>query len=91
MIRLFLALLPWSRRKTIPFKDNRPGRDFIKAFLRRRPEIRMRRRAALRLRRKLAMSSRNMAIYFAQMAQAYKKYKITSSKQVFNLDESSFS
>ena len=86
MIQIYVARLPFSRRAKIPFKDNRPGPDFIKSFLRRHPSIRMRRRAALEIRRKLAMSPQNMAMHYARLAQAYKKYGITSAAQVFNID-----
>ena len=48
----------------------------------------MRRRAALELARKYAMRPRTLEMHFARLAQEYKKYDITSPRQLFNIDES---
>ena len=82
-----VSSLPLERRIRIPFKNNRPGNDFMKSFLRLHPVIRMRRRAALEQRRKMAMSPRNMAMHFALLQHVYRKYRIASPAQVFNIDE----
>ena len=87
-IQLFVSRLPLSRRSCIPFKNNRPGPDFIKTILRRHPQIEMRRRAALELRRKITMSPRNISMHYARLMQAYASYRITSPAPVFKIDES---
>ena len=91
MVQMYVARLPLSRRSRLPFKDNRPGRDYLQAFLKRHPDIRLRRRAALEYRRKVSMSPRNLAMHYARLAQTYKKFNIMSAAQIFNIDESGVS
>ena len=91
MIQLFTARLKFSRRARLPFKDGRPGPDYLKGFMCRHPLIRMRRRPGIEQQRKLAMSPRTLAMDFSRLEQAYVKYGIKSPIQVFKIDESGIS
>ena len=91
MVQVFVLRLPKHVRERLPFKNNRPGPDFVRSFLKRHSKIRMRRRAALEQKRKTAMSPHNMAMHFARLKKAYTRFEIVSPAQVFNIDESGVS
>lgn len=91
MIQMFVARLPAARRRRLPFKQNRPGHDFMVGFMRRHPALTFRRRASLEQQRKLSMCPRTMAMHFARLVRAYIFFNIVSPRQVFNIDESGVS
>ena len=91
MAQLIVSRMPESQRNRLPFRENRPGPEFVRAFLKRNKNIRMRRRAPLEQRRKMAMSPEVLAAHYARLKNAYKHYKILSPAQVFNIDESGVS
>lgn len=90
-IQLYVNRLPQHHKDKISFWDNRPGKDFLKSFLRRHLELQMRRRAALKLSCKCAMSANTLARHFTRISKLYQEYNITSPSQILNLDESGIS
>lgn len=91
IMQLFVSLLPLERRCKIPFKNDIHFHDYMAAFIKRHPELRMRRRAELEMRRKIAMSPITIAKHYAIMTWIYKTYDITSPPQIFKIDESCLS
>ena len=56
-----------SRQKMIGFKDDRPGRDWLRNFLKRHTKISLRRRIGLDKYRCMAMNPQNVAKHFCRL------------------------
>jgi len=88
---MFLAKPVRARAGKMPFKNLRPGQEFVLNFVNRHPAISFKRRASLKSARARPMSAANLAKPFVRLEQVYETFGITSPQQVFNLDESGFS
>ena len=86
----YIKMLPISRRRKAAFSNERPGKRWLEEFLIRHPELDLRNAVEIDEERAEAMSSRNIATHFARLSVLCNKFKITTSSQVFKLDECVF-
>ena len=78
-----------TKSKT-PFNENRPGKTWLYAFLRRHPHIKMLRVEKLEQARAMACTQENIYAWFDEFEAFCKSHDIRLSDQVFNCDESGF-
>ena len=77
--------------RTVPvFKNNKPGDDWWKHFLRRNPEIRMKKPEKLERFRAKSCSEKGLRGWYDHYEKVLKEFGITSADQVYNCDESGF-
>lgn len=91
VVQEFVRTLSIQRRKLIGFRNDRPGREWMKRFVARWPELKLQCAVNLEYERAEAMSPVNIAAHFARIKALSEKYGIKEPCQVFNLDESGFS
>lgn len=80
-----------ERQKSIGFKGNKPGKDWLRYFMRRNSTLTLRKRVNLEAERAEAVTPENLATHFARIKALMDKHDITEADQVLNLDESGFS
>ncbi len=90
LARIFIESLPEQRQKQIGFKENTPGKDWIRNFLSRHSLV-LKTKQSLERSRYDALTVNNVAAHFARLKAIYEKYSIKCPSQVFNLDETGFS
>ena len=82
-------ILDKTKFKT-PFNENRPGKTWFYAFLRRHPDIKMSRVEKLEQARAMACAQEKIYAWFDEFEAFCKSHDIRLSDQVFNCDESGF-
>ena len=90
MVREFMLSLPVARQLEVGFKDNRPGKDWLKSFCE-RYSFNVRRGQPLEEARAEAMDPARLAAHFARLRALCTKYNISSPAHVFNVDETGVS
>ena len=90
LARILIDSLPIQRQKQIGFKNNTPGKDWARNFLRRNM-LSAKTKQALDRARYDAMTVENVAGHYARLKAIYEKYSINCRSQIFNLDETGFS
>lgn len=91
LTQTFVGTLPAHRRRTLQFRDNRPGYTWLRGFVTRFPYLTVKSTADLENERAQAMSPEHVAEHFARVRTVLDKYRITEPTHVFNLDECGFS
>ena len=91
LVQTFVSTLPAARQKSIGFRDNIPGADWVRALLLRNSTLALKTRINLEHDRSLAMNPENVATHFARIKALCAKHSISDGCYVFNLDESGFS
>ena len=82
-------ILEKTKSKT-PFNENRPGKTWFYAFLRRHPHIKMLRVEKLEQARAMACTQENIYAWFDEFEAFCKSHDTKLSDQVFNCDKSGF-
>ena len=83
-------ILDKSKIKIKDFNENRPGKTWFYAFLRRHPDIKMGRVEKLEQSRAMACTKESVYAWFDEFEQFCKEKNITNADQVYNCDESGF-
>lgn len=80
-----------ERKKRTGFRNNSPGRDWIRNFINRHPNISLRKRVSLDQYRQQSMNPENLVKHFCRLRPDMKRFDIMDPTRIFNLDESGFS
>ena len=83
-------ILDKSKVKVQQFAENRPGKTWFYAFLRRHPQIKMSRVEKLEQSRAMACTKESIYAWFHEFEKFCKAKSIRSSDQIYNCDESGF-